>query len=134
MLVEPEVHKLCTLWACYTWNLDTEDTNVCNCYKQILYVINCYVTLIPLTTHAIRGWPPVDADSCQSTLFSIHLQTGTTDGLVVHVAHVIVAGLLIKLVWDKFMAFLKDPFKKIQVRIKHVTVLYQPQICITVIN
>lgn len=72
---------------------------------------------MPLTTHSIGGWPPVDADSCQSTHFGIHLQTGTADILVVHVAHVVVAGLLKILVWDNVKAVLKDPLKDIQVRV-----------------
>lgn len=66
--------------------------------------------MTPLTTHSICGSSPVNADSCQSALFRIHLQTGTTDALVVHVTHVIVAGLFIIQIWHKPMAFLKDSF------------------------
>lgn len=85
-------------------------------YRMSLIV----VTLMVLTTHSICGWPPVDADSCQSTLFSVHLQTGTTNALGVHVAHIIVAGLLIILVRDKLVAFLKGTSQKIQVRIRYL--------------
>lgn len=64
------------------------------------------------TTHSICSWSPVDADSRQSTLLSIHLQAGTSDDLVVHVAHVVNAGLFKENVWDTLMALHEHPLKE----------------------
>lgn len=64
----------------------------------------------PPTTLSICSISPGYTDKRFSTRHGVHLQTGTTDGGIWHVANIKFTGLIKGLWWDYFVAFLKHPW------------------------